>query len=45
MATKKRLLDFILSQIEIEREGYVTYTKKYGKYVFTFNGPDICKNC
>ena len=38
MATKKRLLDYILSQIEIEREGYITYTKRYGKYVFTFNG-------
>ena len=38
MATKKRLLDYILSRIEIEREGYITYTKRYGKYVFTFDG-------
>ena len=38
MATKKKMLDFILDQIETERDGYITYTKKYGKYVFTFNG-------
>ena len=38
MATKKRMLDYILDQIEIEREGYITYTKKYGKYVFIFEG-------
>ena len=38
MATKKRILDFILGQIKIERDGYITYTKKFGKYVFTFNG-------
>ena len=37
MATKKRLLDYILSKIEIERDGYITYVKKFGKYVFTFN--------
>ncbi len=38
MATKKRQLDYILGKIEIEREGYITYTKRFGKYVFTFDG-------
>ncbi len=27
MATKKRMLDFILDQIEIEREGYIPIQK------------------
>ena len=38
MGTKKRQMDYILDQIEIEPEGYITYTKVYGKYAFTFNG-------
>lgn len=38
MAIKKRLIDYILGQIEIEKEGYISYKKVFGKYVFTFDG-------
>ena len=38
MAVKKRLIDYILGQIEIEKEGYISYKKVFGKYAFTFDG-------
>ncbi len=38
MATKKRVMDYILSQIEIENEGYLTYKKVFGKYAFSLDG-------
>ena len=38
MAIKKRLMDYILGQIEIEKEGYISYKKVFGKYAFTFDG-------
>ena len=37
MGTKKKFMDNILDQIEIEREGYLSYKKQYGKYVLTFD--------
>jgi TfoX/Sxy family transcriptional regulator of competence genes len=38
MGTKKKFVDNILDQIEIEREGYLSYKKLFGKYVLTFEG-------
>jgi TfoX/Sxy family transcriptional regulator of competence genes len=38
MGTKKKFIDNILDQIEIEREGYLSYKKLFGKYVLTFEG-------